>query len=308
MAWGDAFRSAWNKVADAARNAAPQVAEAFRTAQRRFSDAIAGASTTACSAVEPPSENKDRSDRQTAIQKSNMVPEHAEAFSRVAQDRDEVILVRPVNPDATKLIKNGAATKSMHIKGKSADWGPQAGYIPRDQKYSKIAKDPDLTEKQKNEKIEEYNHKNEHAIEAGIVTTVLVDGPNGEKIEVLAYPNPEGEPKPITADYDLLAIGSKEDELPVTFDPNMGNITELQKETVSDLNKAVKAKGYTGGNIVHHGAENNFPGSPGPDYPVTAFTPDGKILTLEDEQQLKKFFKQEQEKAYHLTANPTWGW
>lgn len=75
-----------------------------------------------------------------AICRSGMVPEHARAFARVADRENVVIVVRPVNPDATDVIAQGAATKAMDIKPKSSNWGPQRGYLPIDQRYSKIWK------------------------------------------------------------------------------------------------------------------------------------------------------------------------
>ena len=73
-----------------------------------------------------------------AICRSGYVKEHAVAFAEVAQSENKIILARPVNPDATTLIKNNRATKGMSVKGKSSNWGPQKGLIAADQKFSKI--------------------------------------------------------------------------------------------------------------------------------------------------------------------------
>ncbi|NJO18414.1 MAG: hypothetical protein HC877_22575 [Thioploca sp.] len=244
--------------------------------------------------------------RQAAIENSHMVPAHAEAFSQVAVDLDEVIIVRPVNPYATERIAEGSATKSLHIKGKSADWGEHSGFIPRDQKYSKLG-NPDKGEIDWAE-IEKYNAKNEEAITKSVVTVVEVDGPGGIKIEVLADPHTG---RPITADYDLLAMGSQGSKGEMFFDPDMGSITFGQKETILELNQAVQKKGYEGGTIVHHGPESQNPNTPGPDClpkaPCTAYTPDGQIITLTNDQ-LKDFFRIWQEKGYNLEPHKKWGW
>ncbi len=76
--------------------------------------------------------------RQAAIENSHIVPAHAEAFSQIAKLRNEVIIMRPVNPYATERIAQNSSTKSMFVHGKSSDWEKHSGYIPRDQKYSKL--------------------------------------------------------------------------------------------------------------------------------------------------------------------------
>jgi len=74
-----------------------------------------------------------------AIRWSGMVASHPWKFLDVAQSRQVLLLYRPVNHDATLLIARDAATKSMPVKPKSADWGPQRGYLTVDQAYSKLA-------------------------------------------------------------------------------------------------------------------------------------------------------------------------
>lgn len=72
-----------------------------------------------------------------AISASGIVPSHVTAFIAVARAADSIILVRGVNPDSTALIEENYATKNLHVKGKSADWGPQAGFICEDQELGK---------------------------------------------------------------------------------------------------------------------------------------------------------------------------
>ena len=72
-----------------------------------------------------------------AISASGIVPSHVTAFMAVARAADSMILVRGVNPDSTALIEENYATKNLHVKGKSADWGPQAGFICEDQELGK---------------------------------------------------------------------------------------------------------------------------------------------------------------------------
>jgi len=73
-----------------------------------------------------------------AINWSGMVPAHARQYLTIADKEDAVVLVRPVNADSTRLLAENAAAKGMNVKGKSSNWGPQSGYIPVNQRYSKL--------------------------------------------------------------------------------------------------------------------------------------------------------------------------
>lgn len=73
-----------------------------------------------------------------AIRWAGIVPSHAEVYAELADQQKAVILVRPVNRDATKLIADDNATKAMAVKGKSSNWGPQTGFIPEKQRFSKL--------------------------------------------------------------------------------------------------------------------------------------------------------------------------
>lgn len=55
----------------------------------------------------------------------------------IAADTNVILMFRPVNPLSTGLLEAGAVAKGMHIKAKTSDWGPMAGYIPSDPRLSK---------------------------------------------------------------------------------------------------------------------------------------------------------------------------
>lgn len=65
-----------------------------------------------------------------------------EACLKVAQERNEVITFRSTGRWSLRWIEAGFPTKTFHVKGKSSDWGPQAGLIPRLGIYSKVGHDP----------------------------------------------------------------------------------------------------------------------------------------------------------------------
>jgi hypothetical protein len=72
-----------------------------------------------------------------AISNSGIVKQHAHKIAEIAKSRNEFILIRPVNKDATQLIEENYGTKGLHIKPKSSNWGPQAGFICVDSNLSK---------------------------------------------------------------------------------------------------------------------------------------------------------------------------
>jgi hypothetical protein len=63
------------------------------------------------------------------------------ASVQAAKDLNEVIIFRSTGPWAKRWIERGYPTKNFHVKGKSSDWGPQAGLVPYDGTYSKVGYD-----------------------------------------------------------------------------------------------------------------------------------------------------------------------
>lgn len=61
-----------------------------------------------------------------------------QACSRVATKLNEVIIFRSTGPWSRRWIERGYPTKNFHVKGKSSDWGPQAGFVPYLGIYSKV--------------------------------------------------------------------------------------------------------------------------------------------------------------------------
>lgn len=92
-----------------------------------------------------------------AIEWAGIVPSHAQAYAEVADKHAAVILVRPVNRDSTALIKEGNATKAMAVKGKSSNWGPQKGFIPVQQRFSKLWQVHKKNPSVRADKITEYD-------------------------------------------------------------------------------------------------------------------------------------------------------
>ncbi|MDO6526103.1 anthrax toxin-like adenylyl cyclase domain-containing protein [Motilimonas sp. 1_MG-2023] len=74
---------------------------------------------------------------QAAVTESGIPPTHANVFSQVAQNQNSIIISRSVGKYATQLILENYATKGFHIKTKSCNWGPMAGFVLADPRFSK---------------------------------------------------------------------------------------------------------------------------------------------------------------------------
>ncbi len=102
---------------------------------------------------------------EAALEHSGIVPSHKQAMLQTASQNNCIIMVRPVNKLSTDLISEGYATKDLHVKGKSSDWGPQAGFICCDQKFSKLAK-------KKPQDISKFNSKVKESIQGNYAKQV----------------------------------------------------------------------------------------------------------------------------------------
>lgn len=74
---------------------------------------------------------------QAACEKAGLPIEHAQCFQTVASETDCVIAVRAIGPCVTGLVRAGHASKGFHIKAKSCDWGPMAGFVLSDPRLTK---------------------------------------------------------------------------------------------------------------------------------------------------------------------------
>lgn len=63
---------------------------------------------------------------------------HLRLIADFCEARNIVVAIRNVETTATHWIESGCHTKNFHIKGKSSNWGPMAGFIPVDQNLSKL--------------------------------------------------------------------------------------------------------------------------------------------------------------------------
>ena len=88
-----------------------------------------------------------------------------------ADSRGAALFTRPVEPICRTLLSEGWPTKHFQIKGKSSNWGAQAGTIPVNQQYSKLALDT-------GGKIEKYSRlTNEMLNKKGEESTAVTSTP-----------------------------------------------------------------------------------------------------------------------------------
>jgi len=72
-----------------------------------------------------------------AIGETGMPISHGEVFQRVANQTRCVIASRAVGKWATGLLLESYATKGFHNKAKSCPWGPMAGFVMADPRFTK---------------------------------------------------------------------------------------------------------------------------------------------------------------------------
>lgn len=112
----------------------------------------------------------------TSIDRTNTIPKnirnntgivlaHLQPLQQLAEQENCVLAIRHVDRLSTQLIEAGHPTKNFHIKGKSASWGPQAGMICVDQRFSKMAG-------QDEQKIRKYTQQVSECISNGHAVAV----------------------------------------------------------------------------------------------------------------------------------------
>ncbi len=301
----------------------------------------------------------EKSLRTTFTRQNPLGDEMGEKILQTAQKRGEVIITRPTSPDLPTRLNEGAYTKGMNVKGKSADSGIASGYVPKNQSFSKLKESTEISSFQK--KVNDSLQKEvikvdgvEHIITPQQVQSRQLIVQRGDEIleaveipkkssndSIAVFQRSDGKfvdesykqlsedllqeleltkAKPfevltdmdgnyLTADIDLLAIGSKRGEMIVQNDALMGNINANEMATVDELNRALKTDNFPDRQLVHHGGENRFMSASSQlDFPLTAYSPDGKVAIIYSETELKKYFHMQKLKGFDLDPNPFWGW
>ena len=88
------------------------------------------------------------SNTQRACEMSGMPEVHANCFQQIANQEKCIIACRSVGKFATGLIMENYSSKGFHVKAKSCNWGPMAGFVLADPRFSKKGMQQDAVAKQ----------------------------------------------------------------------------------------------------------------------------------------------------------------
>lgn len=164
---------------------------------------------------------------------------------------------------------------------------------------------------------------------------------NGKAVKVMTNPPEVGRlsasPRAVTADYDLFAIIPRKQQdynlrqtgltprllkgkrdirflqttshLNVALDENKGNVHFFGETLIKKLNEEIRLCGYRGGKLVWHGDETGNPFSMGfdPDDKPVFFCPEGRVVHIHSETELKRFYSILREQGFSPDYSPRFG-
>ncbi|QDT05974.1 Calmodulin-sensitive adenylate cyclase precursor [Rubripirellula lacrimiformis] len=341
----------------------------------------------------------------TASQRSGMPLSHAGCFQQIANALNCMIASRSVGIYATGLILENYASKGFQVKTKSCNWGPMAGFVLSDPRFSKNGAKAVVSQRQSTHKALSHGagempvyitDRRRQELESlgcmnrigGNINAMVysahprdsrntmqfvlqrkisgVPGSNGLHMWAVCYDRNQtampssptarssagndGALLPVmalvdpdcpagvrgtyrsamTGDYDLWGIWPAAsdykprglDRRPVpeserrplsykTFakheDANLGNITGRGIQVKDRLNAAIRAAGYTGGNMVHHSDETGRPQVFEVEMEFIAFIPgqDGQARFVETMTDFRVLMKQ-CVADYSISLNGAW--
>ena len=334
-----------------------------------------------------------------ACEKTGIPELHAEAFQEVADASGDVISSRAVGIYATGLILENYASKGFHNKAKSCNWGPMAGFVLDDPRFTKVGGDEKGQKEQKEALLHAIHDKGvevplfiteerrhwlwKHALvklkdrdtDSYYVRSVSPWGltldfrlkkakPHGavapmwavmyRKADRQSARGADGEGDhgwtPVmamrdplcaipasdyraatTGDYDLFAVWAKKanyspdnlDKRMVSHgaletaikskahdtgeDAHLGNLTPRIRALRDRLNTAIRRRGYTGGNMIHHSDEGGRPFVGDIDLPVFAVVPGrAQCFCIESVPDLRQFITAELNQQYAPVFSPGW--
>lgn len=204
---------------------------------------------------------------------------------------DIVILTRATNHGAYSFIGHKAILKPSFIKAKTAKYGLIKGLIPVDQSLVKRGMDQGIIDSYNLKVLEALNRDDvfKAPLETREGTAVIREGQQqfvdrvfegDQVIEVLV----DGNGDKFTADIDLYSIGLKkpDNQTPYVHD-NYGTTTDKEVEVIEEINRVFSSYDThrnTDRDIVLHGSEVFNPSPEELDFPIRAFTPDGRVFDI----------------------------
>ncbi|MBB6096130.1 hypothetical protein HNQ60_005021 [Povalibacter uvarum] len=91
-----------------------------------------------------------------ALEATGTLPAHSDAFQAITDENKCVISSRSVGKYATGLLRDGYATKGFHNKAKSCNWGPMAGFVLSDPRFTKRGDSREAMEEQRKDIVKAF--------------------------------------------------------------------------------------------------------------------------------------------------------
>jgi hypothetical protein len=114
---------------------------------------------------------------QAALDATGTLDTHSEVFQAVAEETHCVISSRAVGPYATGLLRGGYATKGFHNKAKSCNWGPMAGFVLSDPRFTKRGGTREAMEEQRRDLFKAFKEG------AGEIPVFITEGRRAELLQ-----------------------------------------------------------------------------------------------------------------------------
>ncbi|NTS75646.1 hypothetical protein HR060_02095 [Catenovulum sp. SM1970] len=86
-----------------------------------------------------------------------------QACVKAAETLGEVIMFRSTGKWSLRWLERNHPSKNFHLKGKSADWGPQAGFVPLEGRFSKKVGNLSAENKSTKANLNGIEHHHQHA-------------------------------------------------------------------------------------------------------------------------------------------------
>ncbi|WP_271787575.1 anthrax toxin-like adenylyl cyclase domain-containing protein [Aeromonas salmonicida] len=161
---------------------------------------------------------------------------HAMRMQAVAKEKNTVFGIRPVEGMVTTLIDEGYPTKGLSVKGKSANWGPQAGFICVEQGLSKrenrgeveIGKLNQAVAKGMGNGYTQADLKISHQRIGELIEKFGLEAEGGGSVRLLLAQGPSGKPYEFVAKQEgdshmyQISLKGEEKAIQVLADPKSG--------------------------------------------------------------------------------------
>jgi hypothetical protein len=99
-----------------------------------------------------------------AVDACGFVASHAEVFKKIAKELNTVVSSRDLNKASPGLLDEDYAAKGFHIKAKSCDFGPMAGFVCWEPSFSKLGPNDSASQEKENKASIGHGCKKVHLV------------------------------------------------------------------------------------------------------------------------------------------------